>query len=240
MNWLSTIKHADDGRLVARADGARRGRLPAADRRARGARGRLARARPRARRPTSSLLERVAGHRGRGRRRAGRRGPDDRPRRDLRRRRHRARPSARSRSAIGHGSTAARNVDAWLRGEPARRRAARPSPRPSTRSTPGTTPTRRSTVRPQLERARRESTFDEVVGGLDADDRALRGAPLPVVRQLLRLRQLLRRLPRQRRHQARPGAAPTRYAIDLDYCKGCGICARECPCGAIEMRPETV
>jgi Pyruvate/2-oxoacid:ferredoxin oxidoreductase delta subunit len=29
------------------------------------------------------------------------------------------------------------------------------------------------------------------------------------------------------------------YAIDLDYCKGCGICAAECPSGAILMTPET-
>ena len=28
------------------------------------------------------------------------------------------------------------------------------------------------------------------------------------------------------------------FRIDLDFCKGCGICAAECPCGAIEMRPE--
>jgi pyruvate ferredoxin oxidoreductase delta subunit len=26
--------------------------------------------------------------------------------------------------------------------------------------------------------------------------------------------------------------------IDLDYCKGCGICAQECPAGAISMEPE--
>jgi pyruvate ferredoxin oxidoreductase delta subunit len=26
--------------------------------------------------------------------------------------------------------------------------------------------------------------------------------------------------------------------IDFDYCKGCGICAQECPSGAIEMVPE--
>ncbi len=26
--------------------------------------------------------------------------------------------------------------------------------------------------------------------------------------------------------------------IDYDYCKGCGICARECPKKAIEMQPE--
>jgi Pyruvate/2-oxoacid:ferredoxin oxidoreductase delta subunit len=26
--------------------------------------------------------------------------------------------------------------------------------------------------------------------------------------------------------------------IDYDYCKGCGICAAECPCGAIAMVTE--
>ncbi|MEU4524694.1 4Fe-4S binding protein [Amycolatopsis sp. NPDC024027] len=26
--------------------------------------------------------------------------------------------------------------------------------------------------------------------------------------------------------------------MDLDYCKGCGICVAECPSGAIEMVPE--
>jgi Pyruvate/2-oxoacid:ferredoxin oxidoreductase delta subunit len=30
------------------------------------------------------------------------------------------------------------------------------------------------------------------------------------------------------------------YAIDLDYGKGCGICAQECLCGAIQMHPEEV
>jgi len=29
-----------------------------------------------------------------------------------------------------------------------------------------------------------------------------------------------------------------RYQIDLDYCRGFGICASECPCGAIKMVPE--
>jgi 2-oxoacid:acceptor oxidoreductase delta subunit (pyruvate/2-ketoisovalerate family) len=29
-----------------------------------------------------------------------------------------------------------------------------------------------------------------------------------------------------------------RYEFDYDYCKGCGICVQECPCGAIAMEPE--
>ena len=32
------------------------------------------------------------------------------------------------------------------------------------------------------------------------------------------------------------GAGP---AIDLTYCKGCGICAQECPADAITMVPES-
>lgn len=28
------------------------------------------------------------------------------------------------------------------------------------------------------------------------------------------------------------------YVFDLDYCKGCGLCAHECPCGFIQMVPE--
>jgi Pyruvate/2-oxoacid:ferredoxin oxidoreductase delta subunit len=30
------------------------------------------------------------------------------------------------------------------------------------------------------------------------------------------------------------------YEIDLDFCKGCGMCVAECPCGAIEMVPEKI
>lgn len=29
-----------------------------------------------------------------------------------------------------------------------------------------------------------------------------------------------------------------RYVFDYDYCKGCGLCARECPCGFIVMEDE--
>ncbi|MEJ2061460.1 MAG: 4Fe-4S binding protein, partial [Gammaproteobacteria bacterium] len=28
------------------------------------------------------------------------------------------------------------------------------------------------------------------------------------------------------------------YVFDYDYCKGCGLCANECPCGYIRMVPE--
>jgi 2-oxoacid:acceptor oxidoreductase delta subunit (pyruvate/2-ketoisovalerate family) len=31
-----------------------------------------------------------------------------------------------------------------------------------------------------------------------------------------------------------------RFQFNYDYCKGCGVCAQECPCGAIAMVPEEI
>jgi Pyruvate/2-oxoacid:ferredoxin oxidoreductase delta subunit len=30
------------------------------------------------------------------------------------------------------------------------------------------------------------------------------------------------------------------FEFKYDYCKGCGICAQECPCGAIAMVSEVI
>ena len=35
-----------------------------------------------------------------------------------------------------------------------------------------------------------------------------------------------------------PGTAGKRGEFDLDHCKGCGICAKVCPFGAIRMEKE--
>ena len=31
-----------------------------------------------------------------------------------------------------------------------------------------------------------------------------------------------------------------RFEFNYDFCKGCGLCVAECPCGAIEMVPEAL
>ena len=164
---------------------------------------------------------------------------DDRPPGHLRRRRHGARRAHR------HGRRRPRQE-----GRPQHRRLARAAPhrdrrrsttlgRASARSTPGTTRTRRARVRPRaragpppvhVRRGRRRARRVE---------RPVRGAPLHVVRQLLLVRQLLRRVPGQRGASS-SATRRAAYAIDLDYCKGCGICVAECPAGAIEMVPETI
>ena len=110
--------------------------------------------------------------------------------------------------AIGHG-TQRRPQHRRLaaRRRPTRPAAASRSSPTSRSSTPGTTRTRPRTHRPRLDAVRRQSNFDEVVRATTPSTRAVRGAPLHVVRQLLLLRQLLRRLPRQRGDQARRARA---------------------------------
>lgn len=34
--------------------------------------------------------------------------------------------------------------------------------------------------------------------------------------------------------------AGMKFRFNYEYCKGCGICANECPCGAIDMVSEDV
>jgi Pyruvate/2-oxoacid:ferredoxin oxidoreductase delta subunit len=55
------------------------------------------------------------------------------------------------------------------------------------------------------------------------------------VRQLFRLRQLLRRLPDNAVLKIEGAHG---YPIDYDYCKGYGLCVSEYPAGAITMEPE--
>jgi NADPH-dependent glutamate synthase beta subunit-like oxidoreductase len=164
-------------------------------------------------------------------------------------------------TAIGHGKLASRAIDAYLRGEqyehPARHQIATfeklntwyyfDAPR---------------SVRPTLDAARRVTTFDEVVGGLDTDtalfearrcmscgncfecDNCFGICPDNAVVKFAEL------VAAGNGNGAKAsgdgartwasGGAGRRYSFNLDYCKGCGMCAAECPCGAIVMEPERI
>ena len=239
MMWLSTITRADEGnarrsRRCSSTRPASRSR-PASSR----ARGRHARAGPR---PGTdlSLLDGVPGisiDDG-----VVQVGPDhdDRPSRHLRRRRHGAR------RAHGHGRPSATASGPRAASTPGcdhrTRRSTAPPPARSRRA--GRRFERLNTwyyadapasVRPQLEAARRITTFDEVDRRPRRDDRALRGAPLPVLRQLLRVRQLLRRLPGQRRGQARPRQ---RYEIDSTTARAAASAPRNARAGRSTWFPS--
>ena len=72
--------------------------------------------------------------------------------------------------AIGHGKKAARHIDAWLRGEARLEAAAKHALASFDQLNPWYYSDAPKTVRPQLDIARRTSSFDEVQGGLTEDN----------------------------------------------------------------------
>ena len=103
---------------------------------------------------------------------------------------------------VGHGKKAARHIHAWLRRRRKRRARRSTTWRASTSCTSGTSATTRAASSRSSRPSERIADFGEVVGGLSRRGGGLRGGPVPVVRQLLRVRRLPRRLPRGRRDQA--------------------------------------
>jgi NADPH-dependent glutamate synthase beta subunit-like oxidoreductase len=158
---------------------------------------------------------------------------------------------------IGHGKKAARNIDGWLRG-----RDYEPPPKHELVTFDmlnswyyADAP---RTVQPQLDPIRRQGTFDEVVQGLDESnalfearrclscgncfscDNCYGVCPDNAVVKIVELALDGDDDGRYGPGRAVAGERGERYAIDLDYCKGCGMCVAECPCGAIRMEPEEI
>jgi 2-oxoacid:acceptor oxidoreductase delta subunit (pyruvate/2-ketoisovalerate family) len=91
--------------------------------------------------------------------------------------------------------------------------------------------------RTRLELARRSSTFDEVVHGLDVDTALYEARRCLSCGSCFSCDNCYALCPDDAVIKLGP---PGQYAIDLDYCKGCGICVEECPAGAITMVPEEI
>jgi NADPH-dependent glutamate synthase beta subunit-like oxidoreductase len=139
---------------------------------------------------------------------------------------------------IGHGKKAARYIDGWLRGEPYV-----PAPKHELADFDKLTPWYYSeapkTVRPMLQLVRRQSTFEEVVGGLEAENALYEARRCMSCGNCFACDNCYGVCPDNAVIKLEPTGS-YQYEYDLDYCKGCGICAEECPCGAIEMVPEDI
>jgi len=135
---------------------------------------------------------------------------------------------------VGHGKKAARHIDAWLRGlrlEPEPKHAPATFDRLNTwyySDAP-------KTVRPQLDIARRTSSFDEVQGGLTEDNALFEARRCLSCGNCFECDNCYGVCPDNAVIKLGPGK---RFEFNLDYCKGCGVCVAECPCGAIDMVPE--
>jgi len=138
--------------------------------------------------------------------------------------------------AVGHGKKAARQIDAWLRMRPAE---VTPKHESATfeRLNPWYYSDAPKTVRPQLDIARRTSSFDEVQGGLTEDNALFEARRCLSCGNCFECDNCYGVCPDNAVIKLGPGK---RFQFNLDYCKGCGICASECPCGAIEMVPESI
>jgi 2-oxoacid:acceptor oxidoreductase delta subunit (pyruvate/2-ketoisovalerate family) len=136
--------------------------------------------------------------------------------------------------AVGHGKKAARNIDAWLRGAqygPAEKHELASIDKLNVwyfTDAP-------KTVQPTLEIARRQSTFDEVQGGLDETNALYEARRCLSCGNCFECDNCYGMCPDNAVIKLGPG---NRFEFNYDYCKGCGICVQECPCGAIAMVPE--
>ena len=138
---------------------------------------------------------------------------------------------------IGHGKKAARNIDGWLRG-----REYRPPPKHElatfdTLNTWYYADAPRS-KQPELDAVRRSSNFDEVVGGLEISNALYEARRCLSCGTCFSCDNCYGVCPDNA--VLKLGEPGTLYEIDLDFCKGCGICVSECPSGAIQMIPEEI
>jgi NADPH-dependent glutamate synthase beta subunit-like oxidoreductase len=143
---------------------------------------------------------------------------------------------------VGHGKKAARNIDGWLRSQ-----AYEPAPKHEIITFDqlntwyyADAP---KSLQPELEIERRRSTFDEVVGGLDESNALYEARRCMSCGNCFSCDNCFGVCPDNavvKLAEAAENPNVNGYAIDLDFCKGCGLCVQECPCGAIEMVPEKI
>lgn len=138
--------------------------------------------------------------------------------------------------AIGHGKQAARHIDAWLAG----RRYEPPPPHELATfdklNTWYYTDAPKS-VAPVLDLVRRQSTFDEVYGSLDEKTAGYEARRCLSCGNCFECDNCYGVCPDNAVIKLGPGR---RYQFNYDYCKGCGLCVAECPCGAITQVPEEI
>jgi 2-oxoacid:acceptor oxidoreductase delta subunit (pyruvate/2-ketoisovalerate family) len=138
--------------------------------------------------------------------------------------------------AVGHGKKAARNIDAWLRGD-AYQPAAKHELAAFEKLNPWYYSDAPETVQATLETVRRQTTFDEVVSGLNETNALFEARRCLSCGNCFECDNCYGVCPDNAVVKLGPGK---RFRFNYDYCKGCGMCVAECPCGAIQMVPETI
>lgn len=138
--------------------------------------------------------------------------------------------------AIGHGKRAAKAMDAWLRGEmPGEKAPADPATFEKLNTWYYADAPQK--IRPQLDIVRRQTTFEEVLEGLTEENALFEARRCMSCGNCFECDNCYGVCPDNAIIKLGPGK---KFRINYEYCKGCGICANECPCGAIDMVPESI
>ncbi len=136
--------------------------------------------------------------------------------------------------AVGHGKKAARHIDAWLQGSsyiPAEKHELAEYGKLNTWYYSDAD----KTVRPMLDVIRRQTSFDEVQGGLDETTALFEARRCLSCGNCFECDNCYGVCPDNAVIKLGAGKG---FQFNYDYCKGCGLCVAECPCGAIKMEPE--
>lgn len=138
--------------------------------------------------------------------------------------------------AIGHGKKAAKNIDQWLHGKFEKSSEKHEVVDYSMMNTWYYSDAPR-TVRPVLDVIRRTSGFAEVVGDLDETSAAFEARRCMSCGNCFECDNCYGVCPDNAVIKLGSGK---RFEFKYDYCKGCALCATECPCGAIKMEAELI
>ncbi|GJL61509.1 MAG: glutamate synthase [Nitrospirales bacterium] len=136
--------------------------------------------------------------------------------------------------ATGHGKKAARHIDAYLQGTQYVKQA--PNPFASFENlNPWYYTDAEQSQQSYLALVRRQDSFEEVVSGLDENTALFEARRCLSCGTCFECDNCFGVCPDNAVIKLGPGK---RYEIDYDYCKGCGMCAEECPSGVIDMVQE--
>ncbi len=138
--------------------------------------------------------------------------------------------------AIGHGKRAARGIDAFLAGLDVVESPRHDLAEYEHLNTWYYSDAER-TRRAELEIARRQDNFAEIVSGLTEENALFEARRCLSCGNCFECDNCFGVCPDNAVIKIK---GPRNYEINYDFCKGCGICVSECPCGAIEMVPEQI
>ena len=135
---------------------------------------------------------------------------------------------------VGHGKRAAREIDAWLRGEELDRAPKHPLAGFEMLNLWYFGDAQRR-QQPELEPSERLGDFTEVVGGLRSPDATFEASRCLSCGNCCECDGCLGACPEDAVIKLGPGY---RYRFDYDRCTGCRACVEQCPVHSIEMFPE--